>query len=158
MRAGERRSEAFIVAGKASKVLRAGKRLLNHPAPSQEDKTTFCFLELHDFQTHPVGRSLRRRLRSGVSLIHRGHLDRVLGRGLDLPRQVRDLRALQLIGRSNLLGQQMPQGIYCDMHFAALAPVVAIVAAACSALQGGLRGAVIEDDSAELRVPVGLQP
>ena len=106
----------------------------------------------------PLGLGLRRRLRSGVTLIHRGHLDHVCGHGLNLPRQVCDLRALLLIGRRNLQGQEMPQRVHRDRHFAAFAPFGASVAAACSALRGGLQGAAIEDDGGGFRVPIRQQP
>src|SRR5882757_6330076 len=118
MKACERRGESFIVAGKATKAGRPSKRPLHHPAPWQEDKTALGFLELDDFQAYSVGGGLRRGLLSGVALVDKGYFNGASGHGLNLPRQVCDLRALLLIGRRNLQGQEMSQCIDCDMHFA----------------------------------------
>src|SRR5882757_7020601 len=101
MKACERRGESFIVAGKTTKAGRPSKGSLDHPAPWQEDKTALGFLELDDFQAQALGRGLRRRLLPGVALVDKGYFDRISGHGLNLPRQVCDLRALLLIGRRN---------------------------------------------------------
>jgi hypothetical protein len=116
MQAGDHFGQAFVVVGQAAEACRPGEGALHHPAPGQEHEAPFGFRQLDDLQAHPVGCRIRFRLLPSILLIDEPHLH-LLGRDLlHRRRQRRDLGPVAGMGRGDLQGPQLAQGIYGSLN------------------------------------------
>jgi len=107
-------------------------------------KAFFGFGQLNDFQGHTpffggFGRCFAR-----VTLVHIGQCHTVLGRFLHLGHQFGHLRSLLFIGRDDMHRQQMPEGVYRNVDFAAFFALGPIIARTGATFRRGLKCAPIK--------------
>lgn len=136
--------QALIVACQASKTARPAKTAFHNPASRQKNKPLLGFGQFDHFQFEPLCLGCLRRLLSGVALIDKGDFHRLPGDFLHLVGKFLDLCSILFIGRRDMQSQQMPQGVYGDMRFAAPFALVAIIAGPFATLRAGLQRATIE--------------
>ena len=94
-------------------------QLTNDPTAREQDKAMVGIGQLDHLQADAVRLRLFSRVVPGVSLVHKGDFHRLASGRLDVLSQARNLVTVLLIGRCDVQRQQMPQGVHCQMDFAA---------------------------------------
>src|ERR1700730_6540504 len=145
VKTGQRFWPALIVASQATKPCRPGKTALHDPSAWQQDEAAFGLWQFDHLQAYSLLASSLSRLITGVALINKRQLDMVARHFLDSGSQFAHLSAILLIRRGDMQRQQIPQGINCQMHFAALAPLSSIVARSMPAFGTRLQGSTIKN-------------
>ena len=102
------------------------------PTPGQQDEAALGLGQLDDFQLDPMFFGLLSRCISGIALVNESEFDRLTSDLLDRLRQFAHLRSILLIGGRHQQSQQVAQGIDRRMHFAAFAPLGAILPTGCA--------------------------
>ncbi len=138
MESGERSRQAFIILGEPAKTSCPGKRAFNNPASGQQDKTLFGFGEFDDNQIDSVLSSVLAGLFARVALIRESNFHAVPGRLLNLFCQIGNLSAFLLIGRSDLQGQEVTEGVDRSMNLRSLLALISVVTGSFSTLGSGL--------------------
>ena len=140
MQAGQGFRQPFIVPRQPPKTSHPSEAAFNNPALWQQHKTFLGFGQFDHNQFKPMlSRSLSWLL-AGVALVNKGHLDRITGGSLDVLGQVADLSSLLFVGRRDLQGQQVSQGINRLMDFAALFAFMTIITSPLTAFRARLQG------------------
>ena len=94
-------------------------------------------------------------LRADVALVDKGDLDHRAGRLLHLLGQLRNLRAILLVGWGDEQGKQMAQCIDRDMHVTALAAPGAVIGGTRATFRARLQRPTIEDRGRRMGRPLG---
>jgi site-specific DNA recombinase len=125
---------------------------LDHPASRQQHESALGLGVLDDFQADAVGLGVRRRLVAGVALVDEGQRDRLAGDLLDGLGQLGDLLSVLLIGRRDVQGQQVPEGVHGQVDLRAVPLLRPVVPGPPAALRGALERPTIEDDGTRRRI------
>ncbi len=137
--------QALVVAGQATKAGHPSVAALDDPAAGQQDKALFRLGQLDHDQANTLCCSGLFRHITRIALVHKRHLDRVIGGGLDLLGQFGDLRPILLIGRGDMQGQQIPQRSDRQMNLAAFPAFGASLAGPRATFRRGLQRPTVKD-------------
>ena len=127
METGKRLSQALVVTSQTSESRGPCKASFNHPAARQQYEAALGLGVLDHRQLDTVGLSRLFCILSSVALIHIRQCHTLVGKVLYRLRQFFHLRPVLLIGRGDMQGQQMSQGIDCRMHLGPFASLGAVV-------------------------------
>ena len=112
--------QSFIVTGQTAEAGLPINAPLNHPAPRQQDEALLGGRQFYHFQSDAVCGDSLNSLVARVGLIYLSDFDRLVRDFLHLRAEFRHLCTVLLTGCRHMQGQQMPERVYRQMHFASL--------------------------------------
>ncbi len=149
---------ALVVAHEATEAGLPGKRPLDDPPSGEQDEAPLSLGGLDDLQADAVLRRVVLWHRAGVALVHPRHFHGVAGRFLDCRGERGDLGAVLVVGGGGSECQHVAQRVHCEVDFAALLSLGAVVPGPRATLRRTLKGLAVQDGRRGQRSPPLRQP
>jgi hypothetical protein len=149
--------KALIVTSKTTKTGYPAETAFNDSTARQKDKPLLRLWKLDDNQVNTMLLIRLNREVTRIALVNKSHLDMVASNLLNLLRQLLDLSAVLLISGSHVQGQQIAEGIDCQMRLAAFASLRPVVSCSLTAFRTGLQGSTVKDGNTGLVVSTLFQ-